>query len=507
MLSTDVKPTQTIPKPEKSIHFSSVAYMSLLNAVFRIFGETSVFASQTVVQGTKILIHAAFAYNTKIAEEYADVPQILHLLSLFLSDAMVITVFDGFEKSLRGECFSAIGPLVSFIFHSISYAMTNVYIFREIWTFINFGFCIMIMIDTRVLRYLKPIVNRVYDKMFPLPEHHLLGMGNPLLDIQTTVEKSFLDKWGLKENDAILCDDKHNDMFTELTKDPTVQYIPGGAAQNSLRVAQWILNSPNRTVFFGAVGKDQYGELLATKAKEAGVNVQYQVNETVKTGTCAVLNNEPLQSLCAHLAAANTFTQDHLQKEENQKIIEQAKYFYVTGFFITVCPPAIIQLATHSAAFKKTFILNLSAPFISQFFFDELSKIIPLVDVLFGNEDEAAAFAKAHGWETTCVKEIARKAADLPRKKVLHCRLVVFMRKTETVVVAYGSKVTEYPVTRLPKAEIVDTTGSEDAFVGGFLSQFIQGKGIEASVACGSYAAQEVTKRYGCTVPSVCKYH
>lgn len=43
--------------------------------------------------------------------------------------------------------------------------------------------------------------------MADLPEGTLLGMGNPLLDLQATVEKDFLDKWGLKENDAILCDD------------------------------------------------------------------------------------------------------------------------------------------------------------------------------------------------------------------------------------------------------------------------------------------------------------
>ncbi|CAB03230.1 Adenosine kinase [Caenorhabditis elegans] len=342
--------------------------------------------------------------------------------------------------------------------------------------------------------------------MSPLPENTLIGMCNPLLDIQTTVEKAFLDKWGLKENDAILCDDKHNDMFTELTRDFKVEYIPGGAAQNSLRVAQWILNAPNRTVFFGAVGKDQYGDLLASKAKEAGVNVHYQINETVKTGTCAALINGTHRSLCAHLAAANTFTQDHLQKEENQKIIEQAKYFYVTGFFITVCPPAILQLASHSAEFNKTFTLNLSAPFISQFFFDKLSEIIPLVDVLFGNEDEAAAFAKANGWETTCVKEIALKAAALPKKSTKP-RLVVFTQGPEPVIVVEGDKVTEFPVTRLPKEEIVDTNGAGDAFVGGFLSQFIQGKGVEASVTCGSYAAQEIIKKHGCTVPSVCKYH
>lgn len=44
---------------------------------------------------------------------------------------------------------------------------------------------------------------------FDLPESILLGCGNPLLDIQVNVEKDFLDKYGLKDNDAILADERH----------------------------------------------------------------------------------------------------------------------------------------------------------------------------------------------------------------------------------------------------------------------------------------------------------
>ncbi|KAK6051987.1 hypothetical protein COOONC_10508, partial [Cooperia oncophora] len=113
--------------------------------------------------------------------------------------------------------------------------------------------------------------------MADLPEGVLLGCGNPLLDIQAVVGKDFLDKWGLKENDAILCDDKHNAMFDELVEKFEVEYIPGGATQNAVRVCQWILNKPNRAAFFGAIGNDKYGDMLRSKTKEAGVSAQYQV--------------------------------------------------------------------------------------------------------------------------------------------------------------------------------------------------------------------------------------
>lgn len=40
----------------------------------------------------------------------------------------------------------------------------------------------------------------------------LLGCGNPLLDISATVDIAFLEKYGLKPDDAILAEDKHTPM-------------------------------------------------------------------------------------------------------------------------------------------------------------------------------------------------------------------------------------------------------------------------------------------------------
>lgn len=65
-----------------------------------------------------------------------------------------------------------------------------------------------------------------------------MGMGNPLLDIAVNTNAEYLKKYDLKPNDAILADKKHEPMYKEMAGMDGVEYIAGGATQNSMRVAQ-----------------------------------------------------------------------------------------------------------------------------------------------------------------------------------------------------------------------------------------------------------------------------
>lgn len=145
----------------------------------------------------------------------------------------------------------------------------------------------------------------------------LLGMGNPLLDISAVVKSEMLAKYNLKADDAILYEKE--DLFEELLKDYQVRaslilshcvtrtinrnwltsnsnrdviercnkgflciqvdYIAGGATQNAIRVAQWIIPEKHRAAFFGCVGDDQSRKTLEECAKKAGVTVKYQYHK------------------------------------------------------------------------------------------------------------------------------------------------------------------------------------------------------------------------------------
>ena len=131
-------------------------------------------------------------------------------------------------------------------------------------------------------------------------------------------------------------------------------------------------------------------------------------------------------------------------------------------------------MAKHCAAANKTYCLNLSAPFLCQFFKDQLASVLPFTDILFGNETEAAAYAEAHNLGTSKVEEIALKLAMLPKENGSRSRLVVITQGSEPVITVQHGKVASWPVEKLESAAIVDTNGAGDAFVGGFLAQWVQ---------------------------------
>jgi len=335
----------------------------------------------------------------------------------------------------------------------------------------------------------------------------LMGMGNPLLDISADVGQDVLDKYGVKLDDAVLAEEKHLPIYQELIDNYNAGFIAGGATQNSIRVAQWMLKASgkeNETAFMGCVGSDAYAKNLEECASKDGVLVNYMKDESTPTGTCAVLVKDGERSLIANLAAANNFKKSHLETPESVAIYTAAKFYYVAGFFLTVSVESLVTVAEHALANDKTFCLNLSAPFIIDFFGDAVATALPYADYLFCNESEAAAYAKKHDLGED-LKEVALKIAA-SEKKNDKPRTVIFTQGDKSTIVAREGVVTEYAVDPLAKEMLVDTNGAGDAFVGGFLSELVQGKDMETAVKAGHWAAKYIIQQPGTTIDKPCEY-
>lgn len=111
--------------------------------------------------------------------------------------------------------------------------------------------------------------------------------------------------------------------------------------------------------------------------------------------------------------------------------------------------------------------MNLSAPFLCEHYKKPMLAALPYVDILFGNEAEAEAFAKENDFQVTSRKEIALKLSQMEKMNRRRQRIVIITQGSKNILVAKGNTIIEFPAVKLPEEKIVDTNGAGDAFVGG----------------------------------------
>ncbi len=249
------------------------------------------------------------------------------------------------------------------------------------------------------------------------------------------------------------------------------------------------------------MGSDEFAERMEAVAKTDGMRVAY-LRAAGPTGKCAVLIVDGERSLVASLGAAEQYDMAHV--DANWATVEAARFFYISAFFMTHSAAVIKRVAAHAAEHHKCFAMNLAAPFIMQVppFKAALTEVMPFIDLIIGNETEAAAFAASEGWPAALsASEIAVRISGLPKASGHRARTVVITQGCNPTVVAVEGRAVLFPVIALSKEQLVDTNGAGDAFVGGLLSQLVAGKSVAEACRAGNYAANTIIQRSGCSFP------
>lgn len=292
-------------------------------------------------------------------------------------------------------------------------------------------------------------------------------------------------QYNLKSNDAILAGEEHMPIYKDIVDNYKIAYVAGGAAQNAARCAQYVLPA-NSTAYFGAVGDDDLADQLRAANDKEGLHSAYQVVKGTPTGSCAVIITGHDRSLCTNLGAAEKFDKSHLASSESKKLIDGAKYFYMGGFFLTHGVESGLQLAQTAVEKGALFSLNLSAPFIAEFFNKQLDTVLPYTELVFGNESEAESYAKSHGLDTKDVAKIAQSIADFENKTGKQRKVIITQGADPTIVaVSGGSSPKTIPTAKIDGSKIIDTNGAGDAFAGGVIGAIIAGKSLDEAVAVG----------------------
>lgn len=315
----------------------------------------------------------------------------------------------------------------------------------------------------------------------------LVAIGNPLLDMQIRNGEAMLEKYNLKPNDAVLADENQLAIYKDIVDNYQVTYVAGGAAQNAARCAQYVLPA-NSTAYLGCVGKDDLAKQLQAANDKEGLKSIYQFSDDQPTGSCAVIITGHNRSLCTNLGAAEKFSKSHLETELAQKAIKNAKFFYLGGFFLTHGIESALVLANEAKNRDVSFTMNLSAPFIPQFFTSQVDQIVPYADVIFGNETEAEAWATVHKIDSKDLKIIAQAIADFKASTTkAEKRVVIITQGSQPTIIAKRGEKQQW-VHETPKinpADIVDTNGAGDAFAGGVVGALVLGKSVDEAIQVG----------------------
>lgn len=272
------------------------------------------------------------------------------------------------------------------------------------------------------------------------------------------------------------------------------------------------------------MGDDALADQLREANKREGLHERYLVKKGEETGACAVVLTDHnrcvlrysvppwcsitlLSSLVTTLRAAEKFEKSHLSSPEVAPLVDAAKVFYVEGFFLTHGTESVLEVSKKASAASKVssfphlhfsdfshsstsqvFAMNLSAPFIPQFFGTQLASVFPYCDIVIGNETEAESYAQAAGLkDPKDLVATAKAIATLPKANKRPRIVIITHGPKSTVLVSSEDpeKVKEYQVSAIPDEQIVDTNGAGDAFAGGFLGAFVAGRTIDECVEVG----------------------
>ena len=339
----------------------------------------------------------------------------------------------------------------------------------------------------------------------------LLTLGEPVVDITSEIGTDMIEKFGLKLGNSVLVDEKESEYTTEvfsaLESMPAVGYIPGGSAQNTIRIISWCLNmEPDRRKKFkvsmlGSIGDDAYQKKIFYALKEIGVNPILEILKDDKTSRCGVGIFKKEKCFVTQLRASKRLSELFL--ENNRENIFSHQAVLIEGYMLNNCFNICKKICENFHRNNKLVVLTLSATFIIQFHNQKLIEIANDADIIAGNIEEAMEMADNKGNDIQEIYKIIFR-----KLKENNNRLLLITDGPNGVYCGkynYDEQKLEYLWTfsanKVKNDEIQDLNGAGDAFLGGFLSQYMKGNSIEDCCHVGIDAATEIIKNVGCTFP------
>lgn len=307
----------------------------------------------------------------------------------------------------------------------------------------------------------------------------ILGIGNALVDVLTKVDnEQILSELHLpKGSMQLLSTEAYAEVTRRMLALPT-KLTTGGSACNTL-LALSHLDAP--TGMIGKIGDDENGRFFASYFAQRGISTRL-LHDSRPTGVASTfITPDGQRTFGTYLGAAAWLTADELQ----QAWFEGYDYFYIEGYLVQNHDLVLraIELA-HAAGCEVC--LDLASYNIVEADLDFFRALMPSIDIVFANEQEAQALT---GLE-------ARAALDA---LAATCHMAVVKIGKHGVWACHGTEVAHCPARDVPV--VVDTTAAGDYFAAGFMHALAAGEPLATCIARGSLLAGHIIEVVGTELP------
>lgn len=302
----------------------------------------------------------------------------------------------------------------------------------------------------------------------------VLGIGNALVDILTKIDNdNILNELNLPKGSMQLVDAATSAKVGKAVGQFENSMSPGGSAANTIH---GLAKCGIPTSFIFSTGNDEIGKFFEDAMREVGVKPIVFKSDTPSGTARAIISPDGERTFATHLGAAVELPAELLKKE----LFEGWGYCYIEGYLFTnqQLVRKAIELAKQAGC---KIVIDLASYNVVEANRDFLLEILPQIDIVFANEEEAKSLTNSTPEESL---EFLAKNCEIAVVKIGK-RGSLIKRGNEKVQIGCN------------KVNVIDTTGAGDMYAAGFLAGLINGLSLEKCGELGNCLAENIIQVIG----------
>jgi sugar/nucleoside kinase (ribokinase family) len=310
----------------------------------------------------------------------------------------------------------------------------------------------------------------------------LLGISNAIVDILAQVDDDFLQKIGAPRGSMTLIDESRAHEIYNMMGPATE--MSGGSVANTVA---GFANLGGSAAYIGNVRNDQLGGIFSHDMRSLGVDIRLEPADSGSpTARCHVLiSSDGQRTMQTYLGACTELALQDI----NPATVATPRAILLEGYLWDIPEgPVLCEEAMRIAKTSGTAVaLSLSDSFcVARHRTAYMQAVKTGVDIIFADEDEAAALFEANSFD-----EVLQKLHNLDN-------LFVITRSENGSVIVRNDMVIEQAAT--PVEKVIDSTGAGDAYTAGFLFGWTNDKTLDECARLGTFCATNVIQQIGARI-------